>query len=52
MINELQKILLQVHEPNEYRLVSHDLKHSLYYIWKLEGVKLKDLKDYYSIQYD
>lgn len=46
MINELQKILLQVHEPNEFQLVSHDSKHSIYYIWKLEGVKLKDLKDY------
>ena len=46
MINELQKILLQVHEPNEFRLIQYDPSHSLYYIWKIEGVKLKDLKDY------
>ena len=42
-INELVKILKQVHEPDEYQLSAHDLNHGLYYIWKLEGVKRKDL---------
>ena len=44
MINELKKILEQVHEPNEFKLISHNLNHPLYFIWKLENVKLKDLK--------
>ena len=43
MINELKKILDQVHEPDEYKMVEHNPNHPLYYIWKVEGVKLKDL---------
>tara|TARA_B100000925_G_scaffold215254_1_gene164484 strand:+ start:198 stop:527 length:330 start_codon:yes stop_codon:yes gene_type:complete len=42
-VNELVKILEQVHEPDEYQLVSHDLNHPLYYVWKLENIKMKDL---------
>lgn len=44
MIRELQKILKQVHEPNEHRLIPHNLNHPLYWIWKLPNGKLKDLK--------
>ena len=44
MINELKVILEQVHEPNEFRLISHNLTHGIYYIFKLENVKVKDLR--------
>jgi len=43
MIKELNKILKQVHEPDEYRLVPHNLTHPTYWIWKVDGVKMKDL---------
>lgn len=43
MIKELQKILQQVHEPNEYRLIPHNMNHQLYWIWKIENAKMKDL---------
>jgi hypothetical protein len=42
-VNQLVKILEQVHEPDEFQLVAHDLNHGLYYIWKLENAKMKDL---------
>ena len=43
MIHELNKILKQVHEPDEYLLVPYDLNHQTYWIWKVDGVKMKDL---------
>ena len=43
MINELNKILKQVHEPDEYSLVPHNMSHPLYWIWKIENAKMKDL---------
>jgi hypothetical protein len=43
MIKDLQKILKQVHEPNEFSLVVHKLNHPRYYIFKGENIKLKDL---------
>ena len=42
-VNELKKILQQVHELNEFKLVVESLTHQLYYIWKLPNVKMKDL---------
>tara|TARA_Y100000389_G_C17388822_1_gene478641 strand:- start:760 stop:1089 length:330 start_codon:yes stop_codon:yes gene_type:complete len=42
-IKDLQKILKQVHEPNEFKMVPHDTSHPTYWIWKLENVKMKDL---------
>jgi archaellum component FlaF (FlaF/FlaG flagellin family) len=42
-LKDLEEILRQVHEPDEYQLVHHDMNHSLYWIWKLENAKLKDL---------
>jgi hypothetical protein len=44
-VNQLVKILEQVHEPDEHRLVAHDLNHGLYYVWKLENAKMKDLNE-------
>ena len=43
MIRELNKILKQIHEPNEFRLVPHNMSNPIYWIWKVENVKLKDL---------
>jgi hypothetical protein len=43
MINELHKILLQVQEPNEFRLIPHNMTHPEFWIFKLENVKMKDL---------
>jgi len=43
-IKDLVNILAQVHEPDEYKLVAHDLEHPTYYIWKLDNVKMKGVK--------
>ena len=43
MIKDLQKLLKQVHEPDEYQLVPHNMGHPTYWIWKLENAKMKDL---------
>ena len=43
MIKDLQKILKQVHEPDEYQLIPHNMAHPLYWIWKIENAKMKDL---------
>lgn len=42
-IKDLQKILKQVHEPDEYKLSVHNLNHPNYWIWKLPNAKMKDL---------
>ena len=42
-IKDLEQILRQVHEPDEYSLVPENMNHTLYWIWKLENGKLKDL---------
>jgi len=46
MIKDLQKILKEVHEPDEYKLIVHNMVHPLYWIWKLENGKLKDLSKF------
>lgn len=43
MIRELNRILQQVHEPDEYSLVPENLTHPLYWVWKLPNSKMKDL---------
>ena len=43
-LKDLQNILQQVHEPDEYQLVVDNMNQSLYWIWKLENAKLKDLE--------
>ena len=45
-IKDLQKILKQVHESDEYKLVPHNLNHQTYFIWKLENSKMKDLESF------
>jgi len=42
-IKDLQKLLKQVHDPNEYDLVSHDLNHPTYWYFKVENAMMKDL---------
>ncbi len=42
-LKDLENILRQVHEPDEYKLVAHNMNHSVYWIWKLKNAKLKDL---------
>jgi hypothetical protein len=42
-LKDLQKILKQVHSPNEYSMIPHDLEHPKYWIWKVENGKLSDL---------
>ena len=45
-IKDLKKILEQVHEPDEYQLIPHDLVHPLYWVWKIENAKMKDLNEF------
>ena len=42
-LKDLQDILKQVHEPDEYKLVVENMNHTIYWVWKLENAKLKDL---------
>lgn len=42
-LKDLVNILTQVHEPDEYQLTAHNLNHNLYWIWKLDDGKMKDL---------
>ena len=43
MIKDLQKILLQVHAPNEYQLSEVSIEHPLYWIWSISNAKMRDL---------
>lgn len=42
-IKQLKDIMKEVNAPNEFELFPHDLEHSLYWIWKVEGVRIKTL---------
>lgn len=43
-ITELKNLMKQINEPNEFIMSPFDLNHKLYWIFKKENVKLKDLK--------
>ena len=43
MIKDLQKILLQVHAPNEYQLSEVSNEHPLYWVWSVPNAKMRDL---------
>jgi len=43
MIKDLQKILLQVHAPEEFQLTAVRIKHPSYWIWKVPHAKMRDL---------
>jgi hypothetical protein len=43
-ISELKTLMKEINEPNEYILTAHDLEHPLYWIFKKENIRLKDLR--------
>ena len=43
MIKDLQKILLQVHAPEEFQLTQVSTEHPSYWIWKVSNAKMRDL---------
>jgi hypothetical protein len=42
-VKQLKNIMKEVNEPNEFELFSHDLQHAFYWIFKIEGVRIKTL---------
>ena len=42
-IKQLKDIMKEVNAPNEFELVPHNLQHPLYWVWKIEGVRIKTL---------
>ena len=44
MIFDLNKILRQIEDQNEYSLAPQDMNHPLYWVWVAENTKLKDLE--------
>jgi hypothetical protein len=42
-VNQLKNIMKEINEPNEFELFSHDLQHPFYWIFKIEGVRMKTL---------
>ncbi len=46
MIYDLNKILKQIEEQNEYTLTPKDMNHPLYWVWVATNTKLKDLESF------
>ena len=46
MIYDLNKILKQIEDQNEYALIPMDMNHPLYWIWVATNTKLKDLESF------
>ena len=46
MIYDLNKILKQIEEQDEYTLTPKDMNHPLYWIWVATNTKLKDLESF------
>ena len=42
-VKQLKNIMKEINEPNEFELFSHDLQHPFYWIFKVDGVRLKTL---------
>ena len=42
-IRQLKNIMKEVNEPNEYFLEPHDLQHPLYWIYKVDNVRVKTI---------
>ena len=57
-ITELKTLMKEINEPNEYTLTPYDLEHPLYWVFKKENVRLKDLQfnldkiRHYDARYD
>jgi hypothetical protein len=43
MIRDLKNILNQINQPTESSLVPINLNHPLYWIWKAENIRMRDL---------
>jgi hypothetical protein len=43
IIKELKNIMKQINDPNEFQLSPINLTHSLYWIWSVNGVRLKPI---------
>ena len=42
-VTGLKNIMKEVNEPNEFELFVHDLNHPYYWIFKVDGVRIKTL---------
>lgn len=42
-IRQLKDIMKEINEPNEFELFAFDLNHPLYWIFKIENVRIKTL---------
>ena len=42
-VKQLKNIMKEINEPNEFELFSFDLAHPFYWIFKIDGVRLKTL---------
>ncbi len=42
-LGDINRLLKQMHEPDEYRLAPYDLSHPLYWIWILRNAVINDL---------
>ena len=42
-LGDINRLLKQMHEPDEYHLAPYDLMHSLYWIWILRNAVISDL---------
>jgi hypothetical protein len=42
-LGDINRLLKQMHEPDEYHLAPYDLLHSLYWIWILRNSVINDL---------
>ena len=42
-IRDLKNIMKEVNEPNEFELFAHNLDHPYFWIFKVEGVRIKTL---------
>lgn len=42
-IRDLKNIMKEINEPNEYELFSLDLNHPYYWIFKVDGVRIKTI---------
>ena len=42
-IQDLKEIMMQINEPNEFELFADNLQHPYYWIYKVEGVRVKTI---------
>ena len=42
-LGDINRLLKQMHEPDEYHLIPYDLMHSIYWIWILRNAVISDL---------